>query len=133
MDGISRIWFTPKQRSELCERRKAGRSWTRLKPHADQRVPRTLGILGVREEIEVTRRDHFLFGEALEVDDAGPIRLVYKHDGYAPHLDRLHQGEQFEQFIQGPEAAGEHHQRICSHREMEFADRKIVKLERQLG
>src|SRR5712671_1600389 len=108
-------------------------SWTRLKPRTDQCVPHTLGILGVREEIEVSWRDHLLFGEALEIDDASPIRLVYKHDGYAPHLDRLHQGEQFEQFIQGTEAAGEHHQRICSHREMKFADSKIVKLERQLG
>src|SRR5882724_9614726 len=97
----------------------------------DQYVPRTLGILCVREEIEVSRRDHFFLGEALEVDDAAPIRFVYKHNGYAPHLDRLHQGEQFEQFIQGTEAAGEHHQRICPHREMEFSDSKIMKLERQ--
>src|SRR5262249_19484858 len=83
--------------------------------------------------MEISGVDHAVRGERLEIYNARPIRLVDKDDGNRWHLVGLNQSEQFEQLIERPKTTRKSYQCIGPHREVQFADREIVKLKREIG
>ena len=72
--------------------------------------------------------------ERREIEDLVPEGgTVQQHRDRAVELARLREGEDLEQFVEGAEAAREHHQRPRQMRKPQLAHEEVVKFERQLG
>src|SRR5690606_38874750 len=81
-----------------------------LEPVGHQDFPDLFGALGELEQLEVHPVDHLGLQQVLEVDQLAPVRLVEQNDGNHRRLVGLAEGEDFEQLVEGAEAAGEDHQ-----------------------
>src|SRR5580704_13575691 len=67
------------------------RTWSAVQTTPDEFIPRALGIVGIRKEIEIGLCYHSFFDERLKIDDATPIGFLNENDGDGGHLGVLHQ------------------------------------------
>src|SRR4029077_10127726 len=86
------------------------------------------------EQVQILGRDRAGVDEGLEVNDAVPVFAAVDDDeNFLGQLVGLGQGEDFEEFVDGAEAAGENHQSFGEIGEPELAHEEIVKLEVERG
>src|SRR5580693_594413 len=96
-DAVSAVIGDILSKEEFCRmgsgyfRRVARRPRPAVQAALNKLVPRSLGIVGVGEKIEVGRCNHPFVHQRREIDDASPIRLPDENDGNSGHLGGLHQ------------------------------------------
>ena len=82
------------------------------------------------EQAEVFGSNGAGIDEGLEVHDAVPVFTAINDDeNFLGKFVSLREGEDFEEFVDGAEAAGKNHQRFGEIGEPEFAHEKIVEFE----
>ena len=93
-----------------------------------------LGSVDELEQAEVFGSDGASIDEGLEVHDAMPVFTAVDDDeNFLGELVGLREGEDFEEFVDGAEAAGENHQSFGEIGEPEFAHEEIVEFEVERG
>jgi hypothetical protein len=86
------------------------------------------------EQVQVFGSDCAGVDEGLEVHDAVPVFAAVDYDeNLFGQLVGLSEGEDFEEFVDGAEAAGKNHQRFGEIGEPELAHEEIVELEVERG
>ena len=81
------------------------------------------------EKVEVAGGNNAVFDEFREINDAFPEFATEKDDRQMLHSLGLAKRQRFEEFVEGAEAAGERDERFGAQKEVEFADREIMKVE----
>src|SRR6185437_7179564 len=94
-----------------------------------KQIESLLRRVGEVKQVQVGWRDHAPLGQRLKVDDLLPVGapIEQDHDPFAEFL-RLHQREDFHQFVQRAEAAGKRHQRLGQVGEPKLAHEKVMEL-----
>ena len=93
-----------------------------------------LGSVDELEQVEVLGSDGAGIDEGLEVHDAMPVfTAVDDNENFLGKLVGLREREDFEEFVDGAEAAGKNHQRFGEIGEPEFAHEEIVEFEVERG
>src|SRR5580704_1670139 len=86
------------------------------------------------EQVQVFGGDGASVYEGLEVHDAVPVfAAVDYYENFLGQFIGLREGEDFEEFVDGAEAAGKNHQRFGEVGEPEFTHEEIVELEVERG
>jgi hypothetical protein len=86
------------------------------------------------EQVQIVGGDGAGVDEGLEVHDAVPVFAAVDDDqNFLGKLVGLREGEDFEKFVDGAEAAGKNHQRFGEIGEPEFAHEEIMELEVERG
>src|SRR5262249_47712873 len=89
--------------------------------------------VGPMEQFEAAGTDHAVFDQRLEIYDLVPIISAKQHNRNAfAHLFRLHQRQDFEQFVERSKTAGEKHDRLGKIDEPELPHEEVVKAKAQL-
>ncbi len=84
------------------------------------------------EEFEVPGRDRTRIDHDLEVDELFPILAAVNYNqNLLGHFLSLGQGEDFEEFVEGPETSWENYQRFGQVGEPELPHEEVMELEMQ--
>src|SRR5579863_1755206 len=84
------------------------------------------------EQVPILGIDCAFVGQESDVDGTRPIFFADQHDRDRFDLAGLHQGQDFEQLIEGAKAARERDQRFRALQQMHLAERKVVESKTQL-
>src|SRR5664279_4813245 len=98
-----------------------------------QELERLLGSVRPVDQVKVLGGNRSGIHQGLEVDDLVPVLpAINHHSDVLGELLGLRQRQQFEHFVEGPEASGKHHQRFGQIGKPQLAHKEVVELEVQV-
>ena len=91
-------------------------------------------IIDNLKQIYIVRGNDSPFDEMIEIDQSVPKFLAVEKDRhFFVQFIGLGKGKGLEEFVHGPEPAGEHHDSLGMIEEVELAQEKVVELEGEFG